>query len=185
MAKLRTLILCSLCLLMFSACRQSYTFDTTGTQQISRDLNEKFGPDAWYTAIILGLDGQHSKLIVEQTDDPAALTQQQWIKLGEDWQKSAEITIRLEGGKPQDYMFQLGKEVDLALLGNLIADARNKIEEKGISDAEVRLASVNSSTKMNRKEEGITYTVALRSKSADKDYSFIYNLDGSLKQFNE
>jgi len=169
----------------FSACRQSYTFDTAGMQQINRDLQAQFGPDAWYTAIILGMDGQHSKLIVEQTNDPASLTQQQWLKLGEDWQKSAEITIRLDGGKPQDYMFQLGKEVDLALLGNLISDARNRLQEKGVSDAEVRLASVNSSTKMNRKAEGITYTVAMKSRSADKDYSFIYNLDGSLKQFNE
>lgn len=185
MANLRTLALGVFLLMTFSACRQSYTFDAAGMQQISTELDEKFGTDAWYTAIILGLDGQHSKLIVEQTNDPASLTQRQWIKLGEDWQKSAEITIRLDGGKPQDYMFQLGNEVDLALLGNLIADARHRIEEKGVSDAKVRLASVNSSTKMNRKEEGITYTVALKSPSANKDYSFIYNLDGSLKQFNE
>jgi len=154
---------------------------------MNEELKNKFGENAWYTSIVIrGKNGTNNTITVDQTDDPNSLKQEQFSYSNGFWEKKTDISLRIDGGQPQDYMFQLDKEVSIEKLYALMEESLATLEkEEGVSDAHVSFTSIKSSNEMTRKVDGIIYTISLYSNGENKSYSFVYNLNGELKSFNK
>jgi len=171
--------------LLFS-CKSGFERNKTGMEKLSQELKEEFGPDAWYTSIEIAGNGSDDVVTVDETKDPNSLKQEQWSQYQGFWDKKSDITLSIEGARPESFMFQLDKEVSLGLLGELMEKSVQQLKtEKQVDDGVVTLAQVRASKQMNTKAEGIYYSISVESKKARKSYNFVYRLDGSLKQLND
>jgi hypothetical protein len=173
-------------LVLFS-CKSGFEHNKAGMEKLNAELKEEFGADAWYTSIELTNSGSDDDIItVDQTKDPNSLKQEQWAQFHGFWEKKADITLQIEGAKPESFMFQLDKEVSLSRLGSLMELSQKKLkEEKNITDGEVTVAQIKASNKMNTKAEGLYYSISLQSKKAGKSFNFVYDMQGNLKTLNE
>lgn len=171
--------------LLFS-CKTKYEYNAEGMAQVTEALNSKFGADAWYTGItIRTISEKESALLAEVTEDPNSLKQEQWTKQGDSWQKVANVALQIQNGKPQDYMFQLGKQASLTTLNELVQKCREKLQEvEQINDGEISFASIKSNTEVRNADERILYTVSMHSPTNNKSYSFVFDQNGKLKDFN-
>lgn len=171
---------------LISSCSGGYNFNADSLSKLNTDLKAKFDEDAWYTSIVLKDNGKGRNIVtVDVTKDPNSLRQAQWVLRGE-WEKSSDITVQIANGKPEDYMFQLDKKVSFNLLSKLINSSIDQLKaEENITDATVETASIISKSEIRNRESSILYTISLHSAAQDKSYSFVYNLDGSLKDFNK
>ncbi len=169
------------------SCRSGFEHNVKGMEQLNKELLDEFGADAWYTNIELINSGGSDDLIsIEVTKDPNSFKQEQWIQFHGFWEKKANVTVTVRGAEPRSFMFQLGKEVHLSRLGELMQQSRETLErERGVQEPQVLTAQVKSGNQMNTKEEGIYYSITIRGKNDQKNYNFVYNLDGSLRSLNE
>lgn len=184
MSKLILMFLFSLC--MFS-CKSGFEHNRTGMEKLNKELKEEFGADAWYTSIeLVNSGGSDDVVTIDETKDPNSLKQEQWSQFHGFWEKKADITLSIQGAEPKSFMFQLDKEVSLSKLGELMELSKKKLkEEENIGDAEVVLAQIKASNKMNTKQEGLYYSISLQSKKSGKSYNFVYDIDKRLKTLNE
>jgi hypothetical protein len=170
-----------------TSCADKIEHTKAGMETLNQQLKDKFGPDTWYTSIVLSNSGGSDDMVtVDQTKDPNSLTQEQWDLFHGFWEKRANITLQIEGAKPESFMFQLDKEVSLGRLGELMELSQKKLaEEREIKDSKVIIAQVKASNQMNSKEEGIYYSLSLHSEQGGKNYHFVYDLNGNLQSLNE
>lgn len=172
--------------LLFSSCKEGFNFQEESLQQLSEELQNKFTEEAWYTSIIIrGQNGTHNTIVVDVTKDPNSLKQEQWAYEGSLWEKKSDISLAIEG-EPTNYMFQIDKEISFKLAYDLIEKTLEDLKsEEGISDPlDVRTLSIRSSSEMNSKEDGILYTVTIYNENTAKSYSYVYYLNGNLKNKN-
>lgn len=172
---------------LFTSCKDGYNFEEESLQILSTDLQEKFTDDAWYTSIIIrGQNKTHNKVTVDVTTDPNSLKQEQWAFESGFWEKKSNISLLIQAGEPTDYMFKIGQEIDFETVSKLIETSLTDLKEsENITDIlDVRMVSIKSSPEMNNKEEGILYTISIFNMTTAKSYSYVYHLDGRLKNKN-
>lgn len=172
--------------LLYSSCKKGFNFQKESLIQLSEELQNKFTEDAWYTSIIIrGQNGTHNTVVVDVTKDPNSLKQEQWAYDGGFWEKKSNISLEVEG-EPTNYMFQIDNEISLEFAYNLIdktlEDLKN--EEEILDPLDVRTLSIRSSSEMNSKEEGVLYTITIFNENTAKSYSYVYYLNGELKNKN-
>lgn len=172
--------------LLYSSCKKGFNFQKESLIQLSEELQNKFTEDAWYTSIIIrGQNGTHNTVVVDVTKDPNSLKQEQWAYDGGFWEKKSNISLEIEG-EPTNYMFQIDNEISLEFAYNLIdktlEDLKN--EEEILDPLDVRTLSIRSSSEMNSKEEGVLYTITIFNENTAKSYSYVYYLNGELKNKN-
>ena len=186
MSSLKAKLSVVICLFLFS-CKSGFEHNKAGMEQLNKELIDEFGANAWYTSIELENSGSSSDIItVDQTNDPNSLKQEQWSQFHGFWEKKANITLSIEGAEPKSFMFQLDKEVSLPKLGELMVQAKSLLsDKKQFKDGEVVLAQVKARNQMNNKEEGIYYTISVKSKAAGKSFLFVYDINGALKNIVE
>jgi hypothetical protein len=175
-----------LSVLLFS-CKTKYEYNAEGMGKLNSVLKEKFGDDAWYTGVtIRTISADETAVIVEETKDPNSLKQEQWMKQSDSWQKLSNVALQIQNGKPEDYMFQLDKQASLSRLNELMQECRGKLREvEQVPDAEITFASIKSTNEVHNRNERILYTISFHSAAKDKSYSFVFGLDGKLKDFNK
>lgn len=175
-----------LCNLLFS-CKTKYEYNAEGMGKLNDALKEKFGPDAWYTGItIRTISPDETAVIVEETKDPNSLKQEQWMKQSDSWEQLSNVALQIQNGKPEDYMFQLDKQASLSKLNDLMQQCRQKLlEVEEVNDAEITFASVKSANEVRSANERILYTISFHSGAKDKSYSFVFDINGKLKDFNK
>lgn len=175
-----------LSVLLFS-CKTKYEYNAEGMAKLNQVLKEKFGADAWYTGVtIRTVSTDETAVIVEETKDPNSLKQEQWLKQSDSWEKLSNVTLQIHNGKPEDYMFQLDKQAGLSKLSDLIQQCRQKLSEvEQVDDGEITFASIKSVNEVHNRDERILYTVSFHSDSKDKSYSFVFDRNGKLKDFNK
>lgn len=185
--KLLVACLSGMLTVLFFSCKTTYEYNAEGMQQLTQALEERFGADAWYTGItIRTVSNDGTAVIVEETKDPNSLKQVQWMKRGDSWEKVADVALQIHNGKPQDYMFQLGKQASLTTLNNLMQQCREKLAElEQVTDAEITFASIKSTNEVRNRDERILYTISFHAPANDKSYSFVFDLNGKLKDFNK
>lgn len=172
--------------LLYSSCKKGFNFQKESLIQLSEELQNKFTEDAWYTSIIIrGQNGTHNTVVIDVTKDPNSLKQEQWAYDGGFWEKKSNISLEVEG-EPTNYMFQIDNEISLEFAYNLIdktlEDLKN--EEEILDPLDVRTLSIRSSSEMNSKEEGVLYTITIFNENTAKSYSYVYYLNGELKNKN-
>lgn len=167
------------------SCGGKYYEDKESLMELKEELDSQFGKDAYYTQLFI-LDKGHDKgsmISVRQTNDPSSLKMRDWTKDGV-WQQTSDVTLELpEGEKAEDYMFQLGKQVKFDIMGQMLEDAKNKvIEEKGMKD--IRVKSITIAAPDDGDFESMVCSIDIEPKSGGTTFSFMYNMDGTLKDFS-
>lgn len=170
--------------LSFTACKESPKFEKDGMLELNGKIKDKFSNDAWYTHINLkGSNDEINTIVLDVTNDPNSLKQEQWALESGFWEKKSNITLRIDAGQPTDYMFQLDKEVSFSKAHDLMQQSLEDLKNnEDISDnLEIRGLTIRSSEEMNSKEDGILYTVTIYNKDSSKSYSYVYYMNGKLK----
>ena len=92
-----------------------------GFTAIEKDIKSEFG-DAYFTDISVTYDKSVGNILnVTVTKDPLSLKMGQWNQIQGFWRQNSDISIEVpQGTKAEDYMYQLGKEISLTKLGELI-----------------------------------------------------------------
>ena len=171
---------------LFFSCKSGFEHNRLGMEKLDKELKDEFGVETWYTSIEIENAGSSDDVItIDQTTDPNSLKQEQWVQFHGIWEKKANITLSIEGAEPKSFMFQLDKEISLGKLGELMESSIKSLTEKNIKDAKVVLAQIKASNQMNNKQDGIYYSISLKSETAGKSFRFIYDTKGNLKTLDE
>ncbi len=177
-------ILVSLCLglAFFSSCSKKYTQDAKGFSEIEVDLKSKFGEDAYYTNISVVYDKNVGNIInLAETKEPASLEMKEWNYLKGAWNQIADVTLEISGGEAKDFMFQLGKDVSLGKVGEMVEASKEKLaDEKKIDNAVAKIVSV----KVPDNGDKINIFISLEPENGGTSFTFFYDLEGNLTQFN-
>ncbi|MCL1932344.1 MAG: hypothetical protein FWF53_00820 [Candidatus Azobacteroides sp.] len=183
MKKVVNLLLFCTGLFLLSSCGgKNYTQDAKGYAELQSQLQSKFGADAYYTDIHIAYSKSTGNIVsVSETTNPSSLKMNGWIFMQGVWKQNTDITLEIEGGKAEDFMFQLGKEVDLAKVGGMIEASKKKLaEEKKMENTVAEIVAVQ----MPKSGGQPTIFISLEPKNGGTKFSFFYDSDGNLKNFS-
>lgn len=177
MKSITYLILFMTTFLICSCNTESITPDEKGFTQIEKDLKNKFGENAFYTDFSLESKLSEGNVInVTVTKDPSSLKMKGYENIKGDWEQTSEVSLELEKGAIENYMFTLNNDVSIAKMGSLIEISSEKLKkEKGVADVSLVIASVEAS--VNGQKDEMTYCIKLKSED-NNHYSFSYDIDG-------
>ncbi len=181
---MRTIVTLFIAAVFCTACNQNYTNSKESFTKIEKELKEKFGDNAYYSNISVSNGGSVGDILsVTVTKDPASLKMEEWNKTQGNWKQTSNVTVELGSGKPEDFMFNLNKDISISKMGELIETAKKKLaNEKKITDAVVKIASV--SAPQNHDKSALQYLIMLEPKNGGTAFSFFYDLGGNLKNFS-
>jgi|GEM_PF-444843 len=176
------LLFCTGLFLLSSCGGKNYTQDAKGYAELQSQLQSKFGADAYYTDINIAYDQSVGNIItVSETSNPSSLKMNGWVFMRGAWKQNTDITLEVEGGKPEEFMYQLGKSVDLAKVGGMIEASKKKLaDEKKIENTIATIVAVQ----MPKEGGQPTVFISLEPKNGGTKFSFIYDLEGNLKNFD-
>lgn len=181
-AKNLLLVLCS-SILLWSCGAESgkEAANAEGFQQIEDQILSEFGDNAYFTDISITYNESIGNIVgVTVTTNPESMQMGQWNLTSGAWQQNSDITIEIpEGTKAADFMFQLGKSVSLAKLGELVEKSKAQLtEEKELKNPRLHMAFVKyPDTGEASKAE---YLVMLQPETGGTTFTYSYKLDGEL-----
>lgn len=156
-----------------------------GFQNIENELKDKFGNDAHYTDLsIIRIDGIGNTISLTATENPKSLKMGQWNLSQDTWNQTSDVTIEVpEGTKASDFMFQLGEDISLSKLGELVEKSKAQLKkEKDLDNPVLKIASVKFPKNGNL--ANTEYVVSLEPENGGTSFSFFYSLDGDLLNMN-
>lgn len=159
--------------------KQSASADGFGA--LEKKVKSKFGDKAFFTDLkIIHIDGIGNLVSTIVTEDPESLKMEEWNLSQNKWKQTSEITLEVpEGTKAADYMYQLGDEINLSKLGELVETSKEHLEkEKGLKKPAFENAFVKfpKNGDMSKAE----YAVSLKPENGGTTFSFYYKLNGEL-----
>ncbi len=152
-----------------------------GFGEIEKELNEKFGADAYYTDLsIVYVDKIGNSVTTTVTSDPASLEMGEWSFSNSVWTQTSEVSIEIpDGTKAADFMFQLGGEISLSELGGLVEKAKKMLaDEKDVPNARLKIASIVFPDSGDMAEA--KYSIQLEPENGGTSFSFYYDLKGEM-----
>lgn len=174
-----------LTVILVSCGRNNLKFDDRASlETLKKELNSKFGDNAFYTNLSIVNSDIGGIVSVSQTDTPSSLKMSDWSYVQGKWQQKTEITLEVSGNaKAEDFMFQLHKTLDFNTLINVVeASKKRVIEEKKIKKIKVELISISAPD--NGDFKSMKYYITIKPKQGGTQFSFWYNMDGSLDKFD-
>ncbi len=181
---MKKLLLVVLITIFISSCNSKLSFDAKGFEGVEENLKSKFGDNAFYTELSITYVEQVGTIITTTvTKDPSSLKMESWNFSNSSWSQTADVTLELSGGKAQDFMFNLNEEVDLSKLGELVESSIKKLkEEKDISAVVLNITSIMAPDDGDKSK--MNYFIQLKPENGGTDFTFVYNLDGTLEKFD-
>jgi hypothetical protein len=179
------IVLCATMLSFVSCGNRNYTQDGAGVEALGEDLQAKFGADAWYTELHLMYSDGQAVVTVTETDDPASLAMREWTWSGyTGWKQTSDVTLEITGdAAPEEFMFQLGKDVDMKLIGSLVEKSKTQLTaEKNIEKP--RFERLSMSTPDDEDKSAMRIRIELQPENGGTDFNFSYNLAGELLDFD-
>ncbi|WP_347373778.1 hypothetical protein [Aequorivita sp. Q41] len=152
-----------------------------GFSEIEKEIKSEFGEDAYFTDVNIVYNESIGNIVgVTVTKDPESLKMGQWNQTQGKWTQNSEITLEVpEGTKAADYMYQLGDEISLSKLGELVEKSKKQLEgEKNLDNPTLAIASI-----IFPKNGDITkteYLVDLKPETGGTSFQFSYKLNGEL-----
>ncbi|MDL2319927.1 hypothetical protein LJC45_02205 [Alistipes sp. OttesenSCG-928-B03] len=173
--------------LAFTSCgggKSKYTQDAAGFEKLGGDLQSKFGADAYYTNLGIVNDSNGGFVInLTVTKDPSSLKMEEWVMSAGSWRQTADVTLQVEGADPADFMFQLGKDVDMKKFGTMVEEAKAKVTEvANIEGLKLNLATVN--TPDDEDKSGLRYMIDIKPEHGGTSFYFNYDAQGELISFD-
>lgn len=174
--------------LVFTSCKSSYEQNKAGFEKLQTDLADKFGAAAYYTAISMAAGGNENEgylIVVDVSDDANTTRQERWVRMGGDWENGGIANMQVDNKGAAYYKYQLGKEVDLSLLGTLIETSKQSFKDS-IKDKEpkLQLAILNTNNTVQDAANKYRYTVILREDNTEMTHSYTYDKSGKLMMSN-
>lgn len=168
------------------SCKSKYDQNEAGFSQLESDLKEKFGAEAFYTIINMSAAGDETMgytIFVDKTDAAEDIRQERWVLDGGSWMNAGYANMQIDRNDPKFYKFQLGKEVNLSRLGQLIEASKTRFTQDGKgSDPVMKLAQVNTNNTVQDADGKYQYTVKLAQKGEQEEHSYTYDRNGKLIQ---
>lgn len=168
--------------LLLSSCGGGTEADNAeGFKEIEKHIIDEFSSEAYFTEISITQNKAIGNIVgVIVTKQPESLKMGQWNHTSGNWQQNSEITINIPAGtKAKDYMFQLGKEVSLIKLGELVEKSKESLtKEMDLKNPRLHMAFVKyPKTGEAAKAE---YLVMLQPETGGTTYTYSYKLDGTF-----
>lgn len=175
--KLTTLVFLSL--FLFSCGDNSSTGDDISSVQ--NMLEDKFGDEAYYTEISITYNESIGYITnVITTNSPESLMMEQWTNSMDNWTQTSEITIEIpKGTKAADFMFQIGEEINLNKLSELVEKSKQSLtSDKQIENPRLHMAFIKypDTGEVNKAE----YIVMLQPEFGGTTFTYSYKLNGEL-----
>lgn len=174
----------SVAALSLVACKGNYEHNAAGFKELNEELKSKFGAEAYYTIINMSAAGDETMgytVFVDKTDSLDDIRQERWVLDGGSWMSGGFANMQVDRNNPNDYKFQLDKEVKVELLGQLITDSKAAFIAENKGDKPVmKLAQVNTNTTVTDEKTKYRYTVKLAQSGTNDEHSYTYDRDGKL-----
>lgn len=181
----RIIIILSI-VISLTACKSKYEQNQVGFEKLQTDLKDKFGADAYYTIVNMSAAGDETMgytFFVDKTDAAEDIRQERWVLDAGTWMNAGYANMQIDRDNPQFYKFQLGKEVDLAQLGQLIETSKKQFIDDGKgADPVLKLAQVNTNNTVQDADSKYQYTVKWAQKGSKEEHSYTYDRSGKLIQ---
>ena len=152
-----------------------------GFADIEQELKNQFGDNAYYTELtIIYNESIGNSISTTVTDDPESMEMGQWTYSMGSWNQTSEITLEVpEGTKAADFMFQLGENIGLKKLGELVEKSKEQLKaDKAIDNPRFEMAFIKYPK--NGDIEAAEYIVKLQPENGGTSFTFSYQLDGSF-----
>ena len=179
-----TLILTSIFWLSITSCGGSagnQPATAAGFSDIEQEIISKFGEDAYFTDISLTYDKSVGNIIgVTVTEDPETLRMEQWNQMKGYWKQNSEISLEVpKESKAKDFMYQLGREISMSVLGGLVEEAKAKLKtERNQQNSTLKEAFILFPD--NGEISRTKYSINLQPKNGGTKFNFLYDLNGKL-----
>ncbi|WP_249560305.1 hypothetical protein [Cellulophaga sp. 20_2_10] len=182
--KLKSILPILLLFIFFSCKEKVYKANADGFIQIDEVLKKKFGKDALYTDIILQ-NYQEKGIQVDATvtNTPESLRMEGWSFKDNAWAQLSEISLKLEKGEIENYMFSLQKEIDISSIDGLVKRAI-KTGNQNTSKKELILHKIVISSPLDGNKSGLEYHIQLKSKIDSTTYNYYYLANGEPNTIN-
>lgn len=161
-----------------SCTNEVFTKDAKGFNNIEQDLKAEFGEGAFYTDVSIEFNVENESFInVIVTKDPHSLKMKGFKNTNRDWLQASEVTLELEKGEIENYMFTLHDNVSVAKIGNLIdASIASLTTEESL---EFALTKASVIAPVNGKKEDMLYHIKLKT-TDNIFYNFWYDMNGDV-----
>ncbi len=152
-----------------------------GFSEIEKEIKSEFGDGAYFTNVnVVYSEGIGNIVGVTVSEDPESLKMGQWNQVQGNWSQKSEITLEVpEGTKAADYMYQLGDEISLSKLGELVEKSKKQLEDEKNLDNPT-LASASIFFPKNGDITKAEYIVNLKPENGGTTFQFSYKLNGEL-----
>ena len=159
--------------------------ENSGTIKKVKDLLvDKFGEGAFYTSIRINQTDHGSIVSATVTEDPSSLKMEEWNHFQGKWDQTSEVTLEISGGaKAEDFMYVLNKDlISFDLLGKLVDQSKEKLNKEKNIDAVTDLIMINAPK--DGDFSTMKYYINLKPRSGGTTFTFSYNMDGTLDDFD-
>jgi len=152
-----------------------------GFANIETAMKTQFGDDAYYTDLTIMYDESMGNYVsTTVTKDPESLEMGDWNFSMGTWTQTSEVTIEIpENTKAADFMFQLGADVSLEKMGELVEKSKSKLtEEHDIENPRLELAFVKFPDTGELADA--SFSIQLEPEHGGTKFSFYYTLSGDF-----
>lgn len=183
MKRISFIILAIVGSLFFHSCNESVAPNAEGFKEMSEIFKSKFGADAHYTQLMIVNGGKSAGYIFNATatSKPSSLKMEQWGRLKGAWKQTSEVTLEINGGKAEDFMFTF-KDINFETFGKAVEEGIKKLKDEKSIDAVIENASIIAPR--NGDKSKLTYNFSLKPKKGGTSFRFHYGLDGKLQNFD-
>ncbi|RZS90699.1 hypothetical protein [Aquimarina brevivitae] len=172
-----------LIVILSASCGFNSSGDVKDFTEIQEELKDQFGENAYYSQLVIFHDPNMGTYFnASGTDKPSSLTLEEWNWMQGNWKQTSEITLEISGGKAEDFLFRLDKDISLPKLEELIAASVKKLKDEKNIDGVLHMASIFNPENGNNKE--LKYQITLKPQTGGTSFDFTYGLDGGLEDFD-
>lgn len=151
-----------------------------GISNLIGQLKDNFGAKAAFNSILISYDKQIGNFVTAQgNSDISSNKLIEKSLINGSWQDKAEITMEIEDGEIEDFLYTL-EDVDLLKVPELVKNAKEKVaSEKGIEEVVVTAVSLTMPSRVSDKMKDLKYMINVEPKNGGTTFILTYDLSGN------
>src|SRR5690606_13048720 len=113
----------------------------------------------------------------EVTDNPSGYKLEQWQWHAGSWHHVKNISMLVDGGKPEDFLFKLSGEQHYETLTKLLEKSKKEIPTAAKS-AVLQYVGIKVDNLIIRHKNGLGYYLSYAPTEGERPINFVYNANG-------